>query len=54
MTVIRTYLKLLLRAPRVLRAIDRSPDLFARRIGGPNTAIQIAGGLVSTDTAAAR
>ena len=30
MTAVRTYLKLLSRAPRVLRAIGRSPELFGR------------------------
>jgi hypothetical protein len=32
MTALRTYLKLLRRMPRVLRAINRSPDLFARLV----------------------
>ena len=32
MTALTTYLKLLRRAPRVLRAINRAPDLFARLV----------------------
>jgi hypothetical protein len=32
MTAVRTYLKLLQRAPRVLRAIHRAPELFARLV----------------------
>jgi hypothetical protein len=32
MTAVSTYLKLLWRAPRVLRAINRSPELFSRLI----------------------
>src|SRR5258706_6257600 len=32
MTALTTYLKLVRRAPRVLRAINRAPDLFARLV----------------------